>query len=86
MEKKVEEKKDRNYRATFRKREHRCRNNRGKDTCMNLHRVINEETSENPVYMDENSIIYNSIYNFKDGMPTNKKMANLFEMRIVCKE
>ena len=36
--------------------------------------------------MDENGIIYNSIYNFKESIPTNKKMADLFEMRIVCKE
>ena len=53
---------------------------------MNVYRVINEDTSGNPVYVDENSIIYNSIYNFKEGMPTNKKMADLFESRIVCKE
>ena len=36
--------------------------------------------------MAENRIIYNSIYNFREGMPTNKEMADLFEMRIVCKE
>ena len=34
----------------------------------------------------KNGIIYNSIYNFKESMPTNKKMVDLFEMRIVCKE
>ena len=82
---KVGELKERNYRAVFRKREHRCWNNR-EDTCMNVYRVINEVTSGNPVYVDENGIIYNSIYNFKEGTPTNKKMADLFEMRILCKE
>ena len=48
------------------------------DTCVNLYRVINEDTSGNPVYVDENGMIYNSIYNFKE--------ADLFEKIIVCKE
>ena len=45
---------------------------------MNLYRVINEDTSGNPVYVDKNGKIYNSIHNFNVGMPTNKKMVNLF--------
>ena len=40
---------------------------------MNVYRVINEETSGKLVYLDENRKIYNSIYNFKEDMPTNKK-------------
>ena len=47
---------------------------------MNLYRVINEDKSGNPVYVDENRILYNSIYNFKESMPTNKKIADLFEL------
>ena len=70
---KVQELKEKNYRAIFRKREHICWNNR-EDTCVNLYRVINEDTSGNPVYVEENWIIYNSIYNFKKSMPTNKKI------------
>ena len=49
---------------------------------MNQYRVINEDAQGNPVYVNKNGIIYNSIYNFKKGMPT-KKMVDLFEMRIV---
>ena len=58
--KKVQELKERNYRAIFRKRkrEQKCWNNRGEDTCVNLYRVINKDTSGNPVYMDENGKIY----------------------------
>ena len=52
---------------------------------VNVYRVVNENTSGNPIYMDENRIIYNSIHNFREDIPT-KKMADLFEMRIVCKE
>ena len=60
---KVQELKERIYRAKFRKRKHRCCwNNSGEDTCVNVYRVINEDTSGNPVYVDENGIIYNSIY------------------------
>ena len=44
---------------------------------MNIYRVINKDTSGNPVYVDENGIIYNSIYNFKESMPTNKKLRPL---------
>ena len=40
---KVHELKERNYGAVFRKREHKCWNNRGKDTCVDLYRVINED-------------------------------------------
>ena len=40
---------------------------------MNVYRVVNEDTSGNPVYVDKNEIIYNSIYNFREGIPTNKK-------------
>ena len=32
--------------------------------------------------MDKNRIIYNSIYNFMEDIPTNKKMADLLKMRI----
>ena len=81
----VQELKERNYRSLFRKREHKCWNNR-EDTCLNLYRVINEDTSGNPVNVDKNGKIYNSIYNFKEGIPTIEKMADLFEMRIMCKE
>ena len=52
---------------------------------MNVYRVI-MKTHQETQYVDENGIIYNSICNFKEGMPTNKKMADLFESRIVCKE
>ena len=68
---KVQELKERNYRAIFRKREHGCWSNRDEDTYVNLYRVINKDTSGNPVYMDKNRKIYNSIYNFKECMPTN---------------
>ena len=37
---KLQELKERNYRAIFRKREHRCWKNRGENTCVNLYRVI----------------------------------------------
>ena len=53
---------------------------------MNVYRVVNEDTSGNPIYVDENWIIYNSIYNFREGIPTNKKMADLFQMRILSME
>ena len=53
---------------------------------MNLYKVINEDISGNPVYVDKNGKKHNSIFIFKKGMPTNKKMADLFKMRIVCKE
>ena len=49
---KVEEQKERNYRAIFRKREHRC----------------------GTTYVVENGIIYNSIYNFREDIPTKKKL------------
>ena len=35
---------------------------------MNLYKVINEEISGNPVYVNENGKIYNSIFTFKDGV------------------
>ena len=79
---KVKQHKERNYRAIFKKREHRCWNNR---IYLNGYRVVNEDTSRNPVCVEENRIIYNSIYNFKEDMPT-KKIVDLLEMRIVCKE
>ena len=41
---KVEEQKERNYRAIFMKREHRSWNNRGENTCVNVYRVVNEDT------------------------------------------
>ena len=52
---------------------------------MNVYRLVNEDISGNPVYMDKNGIIYNSIYNFREDIPTNKKKTDLFEMRIMCK-
>ena len=61
------------YRAIFRKREHKCWNNRGEDTRVNVYRIVNEDTLGNPVYMDKNGIVYNSIYNFRKDIPTNKK-------------
>ena len=67
-------------------REHRCCKNRGEDTCVNIYRVVNKDTSGNLVYEDENRIIYNNIYNFRKDIQTNKKMVDLFEMRILCKE
>ena len=45
---------------------------------MNVYKVVNEDASGNPVYVDKNGIIYSSIYNFREGVPTNKKMADLF--------
>ena len=45
--------------------------------------VINKDISGNPVYVDENRKIYNSIFTFKKGVPTNDKIADFFEMRIV---
>ena len=62
----VQELKERNYRAIFRKRDHRCWKNRGEDICLNLYKVINED-------VEGNDIIYNNIYNFKESIPTNKK-------------
>ena len=52
---------------------------------MNVYRVVNKITSGNPIYVDGNRIIYNSIYNFREDIST-KKMADLFEIKIVCKE
>ena len=40
---KVQELKERNYRAVFKKREHRCWNRREENTCVNLFRVRNED-------------------------------------------
>ena len=70
---KLQELKERNYRAIFRKREHRCWNNKGEDTCVNLYKAINENTAGNPVYVDENGKIYKCIY--KESIPTNKKIV-----------
>ena len=75
----VQEQKERNYRAIFRNREHRCWNNRGEDTCVNLHWVINEDTLGNPVYMDENGKIYNSIYNTRRVCQQLKKWQTSFK-------
>ena len=49
-------------------------NNKEEDTCVNVYRVVNEVTLRNSVYMDENGIIYNSIYNFREDIPTKKKL------------
>ena len=70
---KVEKQKERKYRVIFRKREYRCWNNKEEDTYVNVYRVVNKDTSGNPVYVDKNGIIYNIIYNLKEGMPTIKK-------------
>ena len=69
---KAQELKERKYRAIFRKRDHRFWNNRGEDTWLNLYRVINEDIPGNPVYIDKNEKIYNSIFTFKKDEPTNK--------------
>ena len=53
---------------------------------MNQYRIINEDTSGNPVYVAINGKIYNSIFTFKESVPINKKRTYFFEMRIVCKE
>ena len=55
---KLQELKERNYKVIIRKRKHICWYNRGEDTCVNLYRVINEDTSGNPIYLDKNGIIY----------------------------
>ena len=53
---------------------------------MNLYKIINEDKSGNSVYVDKNGKIYNSIFTFKEGVPTNKKMADFFEMKIMWEE
>ena len=37
---------------------------------MNIYLVVNKDTSENPINVDENGIKYNSIYNFREDIPT----------------
>ena len=52
---KVEELKEKNYRVIFKKREHRCWNRQGEDTCVNLYRVRNEDTPGYQIeWVDEN--------------------------------
>ena len=46
---KIQELKEKNYRALFRKRKYRCWNRKGEDTCVKLYRVTNEDTSENQI-------------------------------------
>ena len=86
-EKKVEELKERNYRTIFMKREHRCWNRRREDICVDLSRVRNEDTPGNQIkYIDENRKIYNSIFAFKEDAPTEKRIAELFKRRTICKK
>ena len=37
-------------------------------------------------YMDKNGKIYNSIFTFKEDALIKKIMADLFKMRVICKE
>ena len=72
--KKVQEPKERYYRAVFRKRQHRCWNRCREDTCANLFKVMNEDTPKYQVeWVDENGKIYNSIFNFKKDASIEKK-------------
>ena len=78
--KKIQELKERSYRAVFRKRERRCWSRRGEDICVNLFRVRNEDTPENQIeYMDSNGKKYNSKFIFKETASMEKKMADLFK-------
>ena len=48
--------KEKNYRAKFKLREHRCWGNPREDTCVNLYRVTNEDAPEEDIeYHDEES-------------------------------
>ena len=65
--KKIQELKERSYRAVFRKRERRCWSRRGEDICVNLFRVRNEDTPENQIeYMDNNGKKYPDIESFQN--------------------
>ena len=37
-------------------------------------------------YMNENCKIYNSKFTFKEDAPTEKRMADLFERKVTCKQ
>ena len=53
---KIQEMKEKNYRAKFKQREHRCWGNPREDTCVNLYRVTNEDAPEEDIeYHDEES-------------------------------
>ena len=39
--------------------------------------VVNEDTSRNPIYVNKNGVIYNSIYNFREDIPTKKNSGSL---------
>ena len=53
---------------------------------MNVYRVVNEDTSGNPIYMDEKHDNIKQHIQFQGGYTNQKKMEDLIEMRIVCKE
>ena len=79
--------KEKNYRAKFKQREHRCWGNPREDTCVNLYRVTNEDAPEEDIeYVDGNGKFYVSIFTFKENAPINKKMIDRFKRRIICKE
>merc|ERR1711976_724142 len=83
----VQEMKEKNYRAKFKLREHRCWGNPREDTCVNLYRATNEDAPEEEIeYVDENGKLYVSIFTFKENRPSSKKMNDRFKRRIICKE
>ena len=47
---------------------------KGEDTCVNLYKVTNEDTPENPVeWVYEEGKIYNSIFTLREDAPKEKK-------------
>ena len=80
--------KEKNYRAKFKQREHRCWDNPREDTCVNLFRVTDEDAPEERTELvDEDGKFYHSIFTFKENAPINKrKMTDCYKERIVCKE
>ena len=54
---------------------------------MDLSRVIKKDTPGNQIeYGDKNEKIYKSIFTFKKGVPTEKKIADLFKRRVICRK
>ena len=61
---------------------------RGEYNCVGLFRVRNKDTPGNQIeFVDENErIICNSIFTFKEVDPTEKRMADFFKKRVICKK
>ena len=84
---KIEELKERNYRAVYKKREHRCWERWGEDICVDLYRVRNEDTPRDQIeWVDENEKINNSMITFKEDAPVEKRMADHFKRRVIYEE